>query len=584
MNIQIEDKQNSTEHAMTTSKTCRTIPRPEERVTKKVDEWIKILADQDLEFVLSRLELIKQLRYFDGQSTSYFSTHFRRISDGYVYPTPVRIGNVIYGHTKIRTEQEKKSYQDEINAQHNPRGIDTPGNVEMARFDMWMNNFPKIMAKYKFEATVRGTLPDIIATNIETGQSFGLQIFTAAQREKGDFFYNKSNNEINIYIEAKIVSLGIGVVDDEKGGKEVAGGYMIPPTPMFKNELAKAKCKGTMKIQPTMLNKRTTPSKLNQILEQFRYIRTKFQDGVKGTFKTFDDFETNFLELCDKHPSILATPEYLKSLFNGESDHRTEWAGNVSYENNVLTLVSIEQIVKHGERGDILAKYNDGKFKFELTDERKILTAMHNKQLKLSNSWQCNLRKTGHQGLHPSKIDMIIAFLRSDRTNINPSRPEDFAGFIVLCVLTADGERALRPDDPSALTLCMYCNVAERDEYIHVKTDKIGANMFPDSMQMQDEEDDSMTKIKAVFYYDELKKPDGKRLRELLELYTMIAERRAKIKPSAIEAYETAVNDELISKEKAHLKELKLKNKKKKDEEKRIKDKLTYVKTCVLKF
>ena len=107
---------------------------------------------------------------------------------------------------------------------------------------------------------------------------------------------------------------------------------------------------------------------------------------------------------------------------------------------------------------------------------------------------------------------------------------------ITLCVLMICRRRGLS----------INYNVAKRDDYFRVKTNRIGTNMYPASMQMQDEDDDSMTKIKAVFYYDDLKKPDGKRLRELLELYTMIAERRTKIKPSAIEDYEKAVNDELI--------------------------------------
>ncbi len=545
-------------------------PKSEKRVTRSVDKWIKTLEEMDpsLEFVTPRSDLIKQILQFDGKQMSDFKTMFRRKIDGYVHPTSVRIGQVLDGNTKIWTEDEKKANQELVNAKHQPCGVDTNGNKEKDRFQGWIDDHcPKIKERFTFEETCRSSLADIIATDRDTGKSFGIQLFTAILQSHGTCNYNKILDNIIQCIDAKIVPLGICVTKaDNNIDEEVVGGYMINPTSDFENQLTEAECKGTMQFAPRMLSKKITSSKLTKILEQFRYIRTKFQNGVQGEYMDLDDFQTNFLNLCDNFPSIVNTPEYLKSLFNSVTSC-TEWAGNLAYENNILELVKgLKLTPNHGERGDMVLEYDDGEgFKFKVKDERKTLGVVGgSKDVKSLewNSWRVVTREPGHQGLDPSKVDLTTASKRSNRLLSNPNKPEDFPAIVVLPVLTADGNPALRPDDQAAFGLNMHISPGER-EYIRVKTSQIGANIFPESMQKIDEKNKSMTKLKVLFYYDDLKNPNGKRLRELLELYTMIGERRKNIKPSAIEAYKTAVNASLIAKEKNHIKTMKEKKKNK---------------------
>jgi hypothetical protein len=555
------------------TETTKTKPKSEKRVSRFVDKCIQKLEamDPSLEFVTPRLKLIEQVLQFDGKQMSEFKTLFRRKIDGYVHPTPVRIGHVFDGNTKIWTEDEKKANQELVNAKHQPRGVDTNGNKEKDRFQGWIDDHcPKIKERFTFEETCRSSLADMIATDRDTGKSFGIQLFTAMLQSNGQCNYNKILDNIIQCIDAKIVPLGICVTKaDNNIDEEVVGGYMIDPTSDFEKQLVQAQCKGTMKFAPRMLSKKITSSKLIKILEQFRYIRTKFQNGVQGEYMDLDDFQTNFLNLCDNFSAIVNTPEYLKSLFNSVTSC-TEWAGNMAYENNILELVKgLKLTPNHGERGDMVLEYDDGEgFKFKVKDERKTLGVVGGstdiKSLEW-NSWNVVLRAPGHQGLDPSKVDLTTASKRSNRLLPNPNKPEDFPAIVVLPVLTADGNPALRPDDQSACTLNMHISPGER-EYIRVKTSKIGANIFPESMQKIDEENKSMTKLKVLFYYDDLKNPDGKRLRELLELYTMIEERRKNIKPSAIEAYKTAVNASLIAKEKNQIKMKKEKKKTKKEE------------------
>ncbi len=544
-------------------------PKTEKRVARFVDKCIQKLEKMDpsLEFVTPRSDLIEQILQFDGTQMSSFKTRFRRKADGYVHPTPVRIGHIFDGNTKIWTDDEKKANQELVNAKHQPCGVDTNGNKEKNRSVGWINDHcPKIKERFTFEETCRSSLADIIATDRDTGKSFGIQLFTAMLQSNGLCNYNKILDDIIQCINAKIVPLGICVTTaDNNIDEEAVGGYMIDPTSDFENQLVKAGCKGTMNFAPRMLSKKITTSKLTKILEQFRYIRPKFQDGVQGEYMNLDDFQTNFLNLCDNFPSIVNTPEYLKSLFNGVSA-RTEWAGNMAYENNILELLKGFKLTpKHGGRGDMVLEYDDGKgIKFQIDDERKTLGVVGGSKNVKSlewNSWRVVIREPGHQGLHPSKVDLTTASKRSNRLLANPTQPADFPAIVVLPVLTADGHPALRPDNLAAFNINMHISPGER-EYIHVKTSKISANIFPESIQKIDEENKSMTKLKVLFYYDDLKNPDGKRLRELLELYTMIGDRRKNLKPSAIEAYETAVNASLIEKEKNHIK---LKKEKKKN-------------------
>ncbi len=554
MNANDEQHDDTIEEECSDTETQRTTPRSIKLVTKSVDTWIHKFEQMGLEFVTPRSKLIEQLLYFNGKTIGDFKTRFLRKSDGYVHTRLVCIDSVLYGITKIWSDKERQDSRRAINTENHPRGVDTDGNKETDRTYSLIDLFPGIKSRYTFKETVRGSLVDIIVTDKYTHKTFGLQIATA-ELSGGKFNFNKIVDQFIKCISNNIVILLIAVINGE-----IVGVYLIPPTLNFKKELITTACKGSMIFKPAMLSKITTSSKLNRAFEQFRYIREQSKIGVKGTVKDLVEFPTDFHNLCDKNPSIVNTPAYLSSLFNGNSEC-AEWASNVAYEHNVLTLVPIELKIIHGQRGDILAKYDNGEFRFELRDERKILKVcwVHDPK---SNSWELLSRKLGHQGLHPSKVDMVTASIRSDRNKKNPNDPKDFPAFIVVPVLTADGDLAFRPDKPSACSLSINYNVAKRDDYFRVKTNRIGANMYPASMQMQDEDDKSMTKIKAVFYYDDLKKPDGKRLRELLELYTMIAERREKIKPSAIEDYETAVNDELIEQEKNNLKKLKESKKK----------------------
>jgi hypothetical protein len=87
--------------------------------------------------------------------------------------------------------------------------------------------------------------------------------------------------------------------------------------------------------------------------------------------------------------------------------------------------------------------------------------------------------------------------------------------------------------------------------------DKVSPDMYPDQeTYMPTKRTKGMakgmrTRLRAIFYYDELKNPDGKRLAELRELYKTFASRTPT--EEAIRAYETAVNDELIDDEKRRL-------------------------------
>ena len=163
------------------------------------------------------------------------------------------------------------------------------------------------------------------------------------------------------------------------------------------------------------------------------------------------------------------------------------------------------------------------------------------------------LRQRGRQGLDPSKnVRATTAIVRLDRSNKYPGDPTDFTAIIPFPVLTASGNIALRPDDPSARTLYMNCDIANHNEWIEVTTGMIGADAYPPSMQKIERStcNDRTTKktlIRAVFYYDDLK-PGSQRLAELRELYRLFAEREPN--EAAIAAYKMAVTDELIDREK----------------------------------
>jgi hypothetical protein len=286
------------------------------------------------------------------------------------------------------------------------------------------------------------------------------------------------------------------------------------------------------------LNKKPTTSLLYKYLENFRYIHKDFKDGVEGVCKTFVDFSTDFLALADNYPHIVSTSYYLSSLFT-DASHRTEWASNMSFTNNVASVLkNMKEKLNHGERGDRILEFS-GKSKYTLKDERKTLGVNRSGILK----WMCELRAPAQQGMNPLKLNIITAIMRLDRDIVHPSEPEQFGAMIVLPLLTASGDLALRPDNPAARTLHMIYDLAKGGDYVQIRSTRIGAGTYPDDMQSTD---GKRTLLKAVFHYKDLT-PGSKRLKELQQIYKLFASRTPNA--NAIQAYERAINDELIDKE-----------------------------------
>jgi hypothetical protein len=129
---------------------------------------------------------------------------------------------------------------------------------------------------------------------------------------------------------------------------------------------------------------------------------------------------------------------------------------------------------------------------------------------------------------------------------IFPSEPENFIGLIFCPILTASGNIALRPDNPSACTLDMTCDVANRDEWICIIANKVDADIYPKHM-MKIIPGSKYIKIQAVFYYDTLTK-GSQRWYDFLFLFRLFAKRVPSL--AAIAAYNNAVTPELIDTEK----------------------------------
>ncbi len=548
MNTHDEQVDNeSTEIDSSVVKTLRSIPRPKEIATNFIDEWADRLEKMDpsIEFVERKDKIIEELRYFNDVP-SHFKAWLQQKDNKHVHPTLVRVCHVINGHTTIRTDAQKKTHQRAITTKNQPPGVDTNGNIETDRFYFGVvDPYPEISDVYTFEDTVRGTLTDIIARKHDSEESIGIQFSSAASETlDGQFNSHKTIDYIIKCIDADIILLHSAII---KG--EVGGFYMIEPS--VRQELVDLK-KGSTEFCPSMFSKRRT-SGLNKIMEKYRYILFKFQKNVKGEYKDLKEFPTDFLALSTKYSFLVHTPTYFSSLFNDKA-HKTEWAGNEAYKNNVLKLVNIHLTPIHGERGDICMKYDDGTYKFDLKDERRTLGVANDVD---SNSWRLYLRNRGHHGMNPSIVDLATAHIRSDRSQPYPDKPEDFIGISIFAVITSGGNLAIRPDNPSSRNLDMNFNAYNGDQYVTIQTKRIGAGMYPDSMQIDDQLSGT-TKIKSVFYYKDLANPDGKRLHELLELYTLIAQRRDANFTNAQLSYDTAVNQQLIDKEKAHLKKLKM--------------------------
>ncbi len=533
-----DSNHNSTEKVtMTDTK----LPRPTEYVAKYVAMWKIKLANKKIpiEFVTSDSKLIEQICHFEGKSISFFKTRFRRQHDGYIHPTPIRIHNALRDNTQIWSADERTEYLHNIAVHNNPRGVDTVGDLETSRFRTFLQPFLKILELIDFEETTRGSLVDIIAKfKIDTDISLGIQISTSKQSRTGSFgFGNKTGVKIIEYLNNKLVILFICVVDDR-----IAGVYMIVPTPDVIAEFAKYT--GTMQIAPRLLNKNETSSKLNKYFENFRYIHKDFKKGVKGTSKDLDDFQTDFLDLYNKYPDIVNTPAYFSSLFTGTASGKlTEWAGDVSFDTYVAKALNITQTRIHGKCGDVHLDFGG---EFQVDDERKTLGVLHAN----INYYRLEIRHRGRQGLHPSKVRTTTAVVPSTSSDTS-NQSEEFTALIVFPVITASGNVALRSDDPSLRGLYMTCDVANRSEYIEILSDTIGTDAYPESMcEIDDSGPKTKIRIRAVFYYDDLK-PGSKRLTELRDLYKLFAERT----PSevAITAYNEAVTDELIDREKAIL-------------------------------
>ena len=207
--------------------------------------------------------------------------------------------------------------------------------------------FPGIISQFNFRETVRGSLVDMIAIYIANPEiSLGLQIVTAQLSPKNNPGLYKTIMKIIEYLDMNLVIIFICMINNQ-----IVGVYMLPPTPDIIHELSKFE--SSLTFQPAILNKTNTRSSLSKYMENFRYIHEKFKN-VKGVFKDLNEFQTDFLELGHKYPYIVNTPFYFTSLFADTADgKRTEWAGNVSFELNVASVLDITQKYLHGDRGDV---------------------------------------------------------------------------------------------------------------------------------------------------------------------------------------------------------------------------------------
>ncbi len=486
-------------------------------VANFVYKWnndLKNLKKRDIEtpteFVTDNNTLIEQLCQFGGKQLTDFKTKFRRIGSNYE-SEDVTIHSVLHGHRTIwASEAEKEEYQTARHTQTHPRGVDTNGDIETARFHTLFLLFSILKNIFNCSETIRGSLVDIIITaKNDSRVSFGLQIATAIKQDTGTFGFNKTVKEILMYLNANLMVLLIGMVNDK-----VAGVYMIPPTPDVKAKLEDFSAKY---VAPSLLNRITTCSELNEYLENFRYIHPNFTDGVKGTFKVLGHFSVDFLDLLyNNYHSWVNTSSHFSSLFI-DASRRTEWAGNTSFETHVLPLLNFTEDTLHGGRGDKLLDFGE----FQLKDERKTLGVDNT----IATGWKLTLRKAGKQGLYPSDVNITTAFIRWNRLMTCPGNPEDFIGFVLLPILTESGLPALCPNHLTALALSMSFNIAEWSEDIYVSTDRIGKGTYPADMQSTEGKNGRKTKIRAVFYYKDLT-PGSQRLTDLQELYKLFASRR----------------------------------------------------------
>ncbi len=533
-------------------------------MTKHIKEYVELYVDKwtfeldvkyGIKFVTPRSELIEQLCNFDGIISQY-PTQFRR--GDHIHPTLVTINSVLQGNTSILTDEEREERQLAFYNQYHQRGVDTNGNKETARFMALLELFPEITKHFKIKETVRGSLVDIILISKTDPQvSFGLQIATAIQRDNGQFNFNKIVNDLIKCLGANLAVLLIGMVGTDDGGEEIAGVYMIPPTQDVKIELTSFT--GKTYVMPSMLNEKTTSSLLNAYLEQFRYIHEDFQANVVPKFiDLVDNFATDFLTMFRENHDFMANiPIHWSSLFNGNSD-RTEWAGNTAYDIHVVNQVNaadaedasptMTQTIIHGMRGDMCLEFAD----FWVKDERKTLGVKHGVK---SQSWRVETRHAGRQGIDPSKVHIITASVRSDRSTKTPSEPSDFTACIVLPTTTASGNLAIFPNDPtSSYHLHMTCDVDNHDEYIQVMPGNIALDAYPESMReiINPGTSKERIRIRAVFYYDQLKH-GSERLNQLLELYRLFANRTPN--QGAIDASITSL--EVIESEKQKMKKKK---------------------------
>ncbi len=514
----------------------------EKRIANCVHRWIIKLKEKNLEFAIPTSDLVTQLCNFDSRDIYKTKILFKEIGpNGYVHPIPIRIDSVLYNHTNIWSAEEKQKQLHAAGLKTHPRGVD-PGDKETDGVHMWFDLSPKISELFTVRETVRGTLTDIIMIfKYDSQISFGLQIATA-ELFNDRFNFHKIIEQILECLAKNLVVLLIGMVNNK-----IVGVYMIPPTLSAQKVLAKFQ--GNSNLHPRMLNKTETSSDLYKALEEFRYIHTDFQSVVKGDFKDLNDLSGDFLDLLyNNYHFMVNTPFYFSSLFSSNSDtHRTEWAGNVSFENNVANVLNITLKYIHGGRGDVCLDFG----KFQLDDERKILKV--NNGAKSNKSCILRLRTLGHQGMDPSKIGIVTAFIRLDRSESFPREPENFIGFFLSSIITASGNLALCPKAPATCELSLNCDVSNWSDYVEIVADKIAEDAYPESMQETFMTKSGLKKIriKAVFYYKDLY-PGSKRLEELRELYNIFAVRKPN--ESAITAYKSAVSDELIDNEKKHLK------------------------------
>lgn len=508
-----------------------------------IDKWNVKLAKYNVAFMTPREELIQELikskSKSNGARPDHINTFFKRTDITYEHPTPVQIAHVIHGRVKIWTPEEKLDKQRSDVKKNTPRSIDSNGNKETGRTHKLLDLCLKLKAKYGFHETIRGSLVDIIGT-ISKLEAFGIQIATSDGSLNGQFNFHKVVSDIIYCLIHNLIVILIGVKDDG-----VVGVYVFFPTPETIAELTPY---SEMCVSTCMISHKKSKNALNMVMKKHRYLTDIYSTVVADNFKSLAQFETDMIDFIEKNYSqVVKSPFYLRSLFKSSSD-KCEWAANVLFEQYMVETFGMSMTPIHGQRGDFTLEYTDKNSNtVRIRNEHKVAKVANYGKGKLL---VLPMRERGRQGLNPEIVDFVISFLRKQRNAVTPSEPDDFTGFSVWPIVTLDGEPGLRPDDLASRGLYFSWDPNDKNEWIRIVEDKIGANLFPDRLTREGQptvRGQRTIEVRAVFYYENL----SERIDDLYELMALRS-----VNQSAIDAYKNAVTDELIEEEKNKLTQL----------------------------